>query len=138
MDARTSRNAVAAGVATHLAVALLAVTTLDLASVVTLFLAVPGGIVTGLLTGRYGSELRNGAIAGGIALGLVVVTTGVYGLQRSVAMGYGFDSLVSFFYGAYAVAVLPFFLPIVLAEGALAAAVGNAVRLRIDRRTSAR
>lgn len=135
---RNATLAIAAGIGTHVAAALLAVAAMDLASIVVVFVAIPGGLVTGLLTDRYGSELRNGAIAAGVALALIAAAAGVYGFQQSVAMGYGLDSLVSFFYGAYAIAVLPFFLPIALAEGALAAAVGNAIRLRSVGRVSTR
>lgn len=128
---RNATVAIAGGMVVHLAAAVALVTWGNLASLATVFAAVPGGLATGLLTDRYGSELRHGAVAAGIALGVVAVVTAGYGLQQSLAMGYGWDSVVSFVYGAYAIVAVPFFLPVALAEGTLAAAAGNAIRLRL-------
>ena len=124
------------GAAVQFAVIIVPMVRLEISPVIVLG-GLLGGAVAGVLTGRYGNVMNNGLVAGGLAGTLASFALIAYGSYASWQLGFGLDSLFAAQYGFQGLAFLFILVPFHAAEGALAALLSNAVRVRtLDRLAS--
>ena len=95
-----------------------------------------GGAVAGGLTGRYGNAMNSGLLAGGLAGVAACIVVAAYGSYVSWSLGFGLDSLLASRWGFYAATMLVLAVPFQAVEGAIAAAVTSALRLRVASRVA--
>jgi hypothetical protein len=90
-----------------------------------------GGAVAGWYSGRYGPAMKNGLQAGVLGVFLAAAAATLYGVALSVSMGFGVDSLVSFYYSALGVLGVLLLVPLFAMEGVFGSIAANELRLRV-------
>lgn len=90
-----------------------------------------GGAVAGWYSGRYGPAMKNGLLAGVLGVLLAAAAATAYGVALSVSMGFGVDSLVSFYYSALGILGVVLLVPLFAVEGVFGSVAANELRLRV-------